>query len=221
MNLKHLINELHQKIKEFHDIVKKEVFYLSKCKLSVIKSNGDLDIMPLSMAIFFLRNSLRQMGKSKVNLSEFNKLVANLKNLFQTFIDTPELIEFDKGEDLFTTLNKEKSLSIFKSIYNSFLKERLNEKRLNNKCDELKESLIDFDTFKEKFRELNIKFRDLNHLKVKCEKHKKLLKKGDLEKLNGDELIDFRIFRSFSPLDSYSEYVIDIEKEKVVKLEEK
>ncbi len=218
MSIQNFLNQLHQKIKIFHDIVKKEVFYLSECNLSVIKSKNESDVMPLSMAIFFLRNIVKEMSRSSIKIKDFNRLEANIKNLFQKFIDTPELINFDKGEDLFIKLNEQSSLSIFQPLFNNFFQENINKEVMKHNCLTLKESLINFENFKEKYREFNLKCQNFENLREKFERLQNLLNVGDLKTLNEQNIEDFRLFRSFLPFSANSEYVIDIEQKKIVKL---
>jgi len=218
MNIQNSLNQLHQKIKDFHDIVKKEVFFLSECNLSVIKSKNESDVMPLSMAIFFLRNSIREMSRSSTKLKDFNRLEENIKRLFQKFIDTPELINFKRGEDLFVKLNEYSSLSIFQPLYNDFFQEKINKEVIEEKCIELKESLINFEDFKERYKELNLIFQNFENLLKKFARLQNLLNDGDLKTLNENTIEDFRLFRSFSPLSVNFEYVIDIEHQEIVKL---
>lgn len=218
MKLRNSLNQVHQKIKEFHDIVKKEVFYLSKCNLSVIKSKNDSDLMPLSMALFYLRNLTREMSESNVKFKEYTTLQANLKRLFQEFVDTPELINFDKGSDLFVTLNEDESISVFQPLFHKLFKEVINQETLKKKCLELKENLINLSSFEEKFKEIHCSFKDLEKLRVKLETFQNLIKKEDLKTLNTSQIKDFRVFKALKPSTPFPEYVIDIETQKIVKL---
>jgi hypothetical protein len=218
MNIHNSLNQLHQKIKDFHDIVKKEVFFLSECNLSVIKSKNESDVMPLTMAIFFLRNSIREMSRSNIKLKDFNRLEENIKKLFQKFVDTPELINFKRGEDLFVKLNEYRELSIFEPLYNDFFQEKLNKKVIKDKCIEIKENLINFEAFKERYKQLNLNFQNFEKLLKKFYKFQNLLNDGDLKTVNENSIEFFRLFRSFSPLSVNSKYVIDIENQKIVKL---
>ena len=45
-----------------------------------------------------------------------------------------------------------------------------------------------------------------------------MLKSGSLQKLNEEDLEEYRLFRSFYPLDLYSDYLIDIKNGNVIKI---
>jgi len=218
MNIKNSLNQLHQKIKDFHDIVKKEVFYLSECNLSVIKSKNESDLMPLSMAIFYLRSLVKEMSRSNIKLKDFNRLHANLKRLFQKFMDTPELINFEKEEDLFIKLNQYSSISIFQPLFNDLFQENINKEAIKHKCVNIKESLINFENFKEKYKDLNLHFQNIENLRKKFINMQNLLNDEDLKTLNEFNIEDFRLYRSFFPLSANSDYVIDIENQNIINL---
>jgi len=219
MSLEDSLKSLQQKIKNFQDVAKNRILNLSKFKITVIKPNNETQTMILTMALYFIRNSIKEMQKSKIKLKDFNKLQKVIKRFFQTFIDTSELINFDKGENLFMKLNENTSISLFKLLFCDVFKERINKDVFENSCDELKESTIDFNNFKEKYKEINSKILYIENLKEKFEMYQKTLNSGNLKKINEENLEDFRIFRSFFPSDLNSEYLIDIKNRNIIKTE--
>ena len=120
------LNLLQQKIKEFQDIVKKKVFLLSKFDIQVINLNNKTEPIKLSLALYFLRNIINEIVKSKIKINDFEKLQRNIKRLFQKFIDTPEIIEFDKGENLFKKLNENNTISPFILLFCDLFQEKIN-----------------------------------------------------------------------------------------------
>lgn len=214
------LNLLQQKIIEFQDIVKKQVFLLSKFDIQVINLNNKTEPIKLSLALYFLRNIINGILKSKIRINDFEKLQRNIKRLFQKFIDAPELIEFDKGENLFKKLNENNTISCFNFLFCDDFQEKINKSIFKENCYQLKESLTNFDKFKERFNEISSKFEKLNILRKKVEEFQKLLDIGDLKKLNEKNLEDFRLFRSLLPLDDYSDYLIDIQNKKIFKKSE-
>jgi len=214
------LNLLQQKIKEFQDIVKKKVFLLSKFDIQVINLNNKTEPIKLSLALYFLRNIINEIVKSKIKINDFEKLQRNIKRLFQKFIDTPEIIEFDKGENLFKKLNENNTISPFNLLFCDLFQEKINKDIFKANCSKLKESLVNFDIFKERFKEISSKIEYFKILRKKIEEYKKLLESRDLKKLNEVNLEDFRLFRSFFPLNNYSDYLIDIQNEKIFKKSE-
>jgi len=214
------LNLLQQKIKEFQDIVKKKVFLLSKFDIQVINLNNKTEPIKLSLALYFLRNIINEIVKSKIKINDFEKLQRNIKRLFQKFIDTPEIIEFDKGENLFKKLNENNTISPFNLLFCDLFQEKINKNIFKENCSKLKESLVNFDIFKERFKEISSKIEYFKILRKKIEEYKKLLESRDLKKLNEVNLEDFRLFRSFFPLNNYSDYLIDIQNEKIFKKSE-
>ena len=214
------LNLLQQKIKEFQDIVKKKVFLLSKFDIQVINLNNKTEPIKLSLALYFLRNTINEIVKSKIKINDFEKLQRNIKRLFQKFIDTPEIIEFDKGENLFKKLNENNTISPFNLLFCDLFQEKINKNIFKENCSKLKESLVNFDIFKERFKEISSKIEYFKILRKKIEEYKKLLESRDLKKLNEVNLEDFRLFRSFFPLNNYSDYLIDIQNEKIFKKSE-
>lgn len=219
MSVQDSLEILQQRIKNFQEIVKGQILNLSKFKINVIKPNNEKQAMVLTMAIYFLRNSINDLIKPKLKLKDFNKLHLIIKNLFQKFIDTNELIKFDKGEDLFKTLNENNSISCFKILFSDLFRQKVNMDVFENACSELKESLSNFNNFKDKFREVHSKILYLESLSEKFNKYQEILNIGNLKKINEENLEDFRIFRSFFPLQTNSEYLIDINKEEILKIE--
>jgi len=213
------LQELQQKIKNFQDIAKNRILSLGKFKISVIKPNNETQAMTLSMVLYFLSNSIKEIQKSKIKLKEFNNIQKSIKRFFQKFIDTSELINFDKGANLFNKLNENDTISLFKLLFCDVFKDRINKDVFENSCDELKESTIDFNNFKENYREINSKILYIENLKEKFELYQKTLNSGNLKKINEEKLQDFRIFRSFFPLDLNSEYLIDIKNGNIIKIE--
>ena len=213
------LQELQQKIKNFQDIAKNRILSLGKFKISVIKPNNETQAMTLSMVLYFLSNSIKEIQKSKIKLKEFNNIQKSIKRFFQKFIDTSELINFDKGANLFNKLNENDTISLFKLLFCDVFKDRINKDVFENSCDELKESTIDFNNFKENYREINSKILYIENLKEKFELYQKTLNSGNLKKISEEKLQDFRIFRSFFPLDLNSEYLIDIKNGNIIKIE--
>ena len=218
MSLQDSINILKQKIKNFQDVAKNRIYNLSRFKITVIKPNNETQTMILTMALYFIRNTITELLKSKIKLKDFNKLQIVIKRFFQKFIDTNELINFDKGENLFNKLNENDTISLFKLLFCDIFKERINKDVFENSCDELKESTIDFINFKEKYKEINSKILYIENLRDKFEIYQKTLNNGNLKKINEESLEDYRIFRSFFPLDLNSEYLIDIKKRNIIKI---
>ena len=219
MSLQDSLKALQQKIKNFQDIAKNRIYNLSKFKITVIKPNNEKLAMTLSMVLHFLRNNINEILKSKIKLKDFNILQIIIKRFFQIFVDTPELISFDKGADLFQKLNENDTISLFKLLFCDIFKERINKHVFENSCDELKESTINFNNFKEKYKEINSKILYIENLREKFETYQKTLNSGNLRKINEENLEDFRIFRSFFPLDLNSEYLIDIKNGNIIKIE--
>ena len=141
-----------------------------------------------------------------------------MKIFFQKFIDTDELIKFDKGEDLFKKLNENDSISSFKLLFCDVFQEKIKRDAFKDKCNELKESVSNFNSFKEKFKELNSKVQYFEALREKLEEYQKILNSGNLKKINEENLEDFRLFRSFYPLNVNSEYLIDIKNRNIIKI---
>ena len=106
MNLQESLTVLHEQIKEFQKIVKERIFNLGKVKVSVIQDKNEEGPMPVSLGLYFLSNSTKELLSSNIKLKDFNRLHKNIKRLFQKFVDTNELGNFDKGEDLFKKLNE-------------------------------------------------------------------------------------------------------------------
>ena len=212
------LQELQQKIKNFQDIAKNRILSLGKFKISVIKPNNETQAMTLSMVLYFLSNSIKEIQKSKIKLKEFNNIQKSIKRFFQKFIDTSELINFDKGANLFNKLNENDTISLFKLLFCDVFKDRINKDVFENSCDELKESTIDFNNFKEKYREINSKILYIENLKEKFEMYQKALNSGNLKKINEENLEDIRIFRSFFPLDLNSDWLIDIKNRNIIKI---
>ncbi|MFX1444455.1 MAG: hypothetical protein ACFFHV_13655, partial [Promethearchaeota archaeon] len=125
---------------------------------------------------------------------------------------------FDKGEDLFKKLNENDSISPFKLLFCDIFHERIKRDVFKNKCNELKKSVSNFNNFKENFKELNSKILNFQVLREKIEKYQKLLKSGNLKMINEENLEDFRLFRSFFPLNVNSEYLINIKNRAIIKL---
>ena len=221
MSVQDSLNLLQQKIKDFHDIAKKKVFLLSKFDIQVINlKNNKTEPMKLSLTLYFLRNTINEILKSKIKLNDFEKLQRVFKRLFQKFIDTPELIEFDKRENAFKKLNENNTISLFNFLFCDFFQEKINKEIFKENCNKLKEVLNNFDNFRDKFKEYDNKIEYFKTLTKKIEAYKKLLEKGDIKKLNEANLEDFRLFRSFFPLNNYNNYLIDINNKKIFKISE-
>ncbi|MFX1393375.1 MAG: hypothetical protein ACFFAH_07355 [Promethearchaeota archaeon] len=218
MSLQNSLKILHQEIKNFQDKAKNQILNLSKFNIAVIKPNNEIQVMILSMVLYHLRNTIKEILKSKIKLKDFNKLQKTIKRFFQKFIDTPELMDFDKGTDLFNKLNENDSISLFKLLFSDIFREKINNDILKTKCNELKKSLIKFSNFKEKHKEFHSKIQFFEKLKEKFENYQKILNSGNLKRINEENLEDFRIFRSFFPLNINSEYLIDIKNRTIIKL---
>lgn len=218
MSVKDSLNLLQKNIINFQNIVKESIFNLGKFKVSVIKPNNETELMPLSMGLYFIRNTIKEILNSDIKLKDFNKLQKTIKIFFQKFIDTDELIKFDKGEDLFKKLNENDSISPFKLLFHDVFQERIKKDAFKAKCNELKESISNFNSFKEKFKELNSKIQYFEALRKKLEEYQKILNSGNLKKINEENLEDFRLFRSFYPLNVNSKYLIDIKNRNIIKI---
>ncbi len=218
MSSRDSLNLLQQKIKNFQYIAKNQIPNLSKFNITVIKPNNETLAMKLSMVIFFLRNTINEILKTKIKLKDFNKLNKVIKRFFQKFIDTNELINFDKGEELFKKLNENNSISPFKILFCDVFREKINRDVFEVNCNELKESISNFNNFKEKFKEFQPKILYFETLGEKFEKYQKILNSGNLKKINEENLEEFRLFRSFFPLSLNNEYLIDIRNSNIIKL---
>ncbi|KON26973.1 hypothetical protein AC481_06065 [miscellaneous Crenarchaeota group archaeon SMTZ-80] len=218
MQLQDSLKVLQQEIRNFQDNAKNKILNLSKYNIAVIKPNNETQVMILSMVLYHLRNTIKELLKSKIKLKDFNKLQKTIKRFFQKFIDTTELINFDKDTDLFKKLNENNSISAFRILFSDIFKEKINKNVFEAKCNELKESIFNFSNFKEKYKEFHSKIQSFENLKENVENFQKILNSGNLEKINEENLEDFRIFRSFFPLNINSEYLIDIKNRTIIKL---
>jgi len=218
MSLQDSLNLLQKNIINFQNIVKERIFNLGKFKVSVIKPNNETESMPLSMGLYFLRNTIKEILKSNIKLKDFNRFQKTIRIFFQKFIDTNELINFDKGEDLFKKLNENNSISPFKLLFCDVFQEKIKRDAFKDKCNELKECVSNFNSFKEKFKELYSKIQYFEALREKLEEYQKILNSGNLKKINEENLEDFRLFRSFYPLNVNSEYLIDIKNRNIIKI---
>jgi len=218
MRLQESLNILHEEIKEFQKAVKERIFNLGKVKVSVIQDKNEEGPMPVSLGLYFLSNSTKELLSSNIKLKDFNRLHKNIKRLFQKFVDSNELGNFDKGEDLFKKLNENDSISPFKPLFCDDFQGKIKNDVFKNKCNQLRESITNFNSFKEKFREVYSKNLYYQTLKEKLEKYQDILISGSLQKLNEEDLEEYRLFRSFYPLDLYSDYLIDIKNGNVIKI---
>ena len=218
MSLQDSLTLLHQTIKKFQNIVKSRIFNLGKFKITVIKPNNKTEKTTLTLGLYFLRNSIKELMSSKIKLKDFIILQKTIKKFFQKFIDTYELINFDKGKNVFIKLNENISISLFKLLFCDIFQEKIKGEVFNADCNEIKESLTNFDSFKEKYREFDSKFQYFESLREKFERYQNILNNRDLKKINQESLEDFRLFRSFYPLNLNSEYVIDIKNKSIIKL---
>ncbi len=218
MSLQYFLNLLRDIIKKFQDIAKDHIFNLGKFRVTIINLDNQVEETTISMGLYYLRNTIKEMLKSKIKLKDFNKLQQSIKKIFQKFIDTNELINFNKGEDLFKKLNENDSISPFKLLFCDFFHEKIKIDVFKDKCNELKESISNFNSFKEKFKELYSKIRYFETLREKFEEYQKILNAGDLKMINEENLEDFRLFRSFFPLNVNSEYLIDIKNRTIIKI---
>ncbi|MFX1338466.1 MAG: hypothetical protein ACFFDK_07640 [Promethearchaeota archaeon] len=218
MSLEYSLNLLQDKIKNFQDLAKERIFNLGKIRVTLINPDNKTEETTISMGFYYLRNTIKEMLNSKIRLKDFNKLQQSIKRIFQKFIDINELINFDKGEDLFKKLNENDSISPFKLLFCDIFHERIKRDVFKNKCNELKKSVNNFNNFKENFKELNSKILNFQVLREKIEKYQKLLKSGNLKMINEENLEDFRLFRSFFPLNVNSEYLINIKNRAIIKL---
>lgn len=218
MSLQKSLNKLHEQIKEFQKIVKERIFNLGKVKVSIIQDKNEEGPMPVSLGLYFLSNSTKELLSSNIKLKDFNRLHKNIKRLFQKFIDTNELGNYDKGEDLFKKLNENDCISPFKPLFCEVFHENINGEAFKNKCDELKENISNFNRFKEEFKSLYSKIQYIEKLNGKLEHYQTILESGNLKKLNEENLEEYRLFRSFHPLNVYSDYLIDIKNGTVIKI---
>jgi len=218
MSLQETLNVLHEKIKEFQKIAKERIFNLGKVKVSVIQDKNEEGPMPVSLGLYYISNSTKELLSSNIKLKEFNRLHKNIKRLFQKFVDTNELGNYDKGEDLFKKLNENDCISPFKPLFCETFHENINGEAFKNKCNELKENISNFNRFKEEFRELYSKIQYFEKLNGKLEHYQTILESGNLKKLNEENLEEYRLFRSFYPLNVYSDYLIDIKNGNVIKI---
>ena len=218
MSLQYSLNLLRDKIKIFQDSAKDRIFNLGKFRVAVIKPKNQEEETTLTMGFYFLRNTIKEILKSNMKLKDFNNLHKTIKRVFQKFIDTYELINFDKGEDLFKKLNENDSISPFKLLFCDVFHEKIKKNVFKDRCNELKESVSNFNSFKEKFKDLYSKIRNFETLREKFEEYQKILNSGNLKMINEKNLEDFRLFRSFFPLNVNSEYLIDIKNRTIIKI---
>lgn len=218
MSIVVLLNLLKENIKKFQDIAKERIFNLGKFRITVVKPKNQEEETTLTMGFYFLRNTIKEILQSNIKLKEFNNLQKTIKRFFQKFIDTKELINFDKGEDIFKKLNENDSISLFKILFCDIFHENIKGDMLKSKYNELKENLSNFNRFKENFKEFYSKIRKFEALKESFEEYQKTLNSGNLKIINNVNLGDFRVFRSFFPLNVNSEYLIDIKNRTIIKL---
>ncbi len=218
MSLHESLSLLQQKIKNFQEIVKSHTSNLGRFKVTVIKPDSEEGEMTLSLGLFFLRNTIKEMLNSNIKLKDFNKLQKTIKRFFQIFVDTNELTNFDKGEDLFKNLNENNSISPFKLLFCDVFHKNINRDTFKNECNELKECLGNFNSFKEKYKEIYTKIQSFETLREKLEEYQRILQSGDFNKIAEENLEVFRLFRSFFPLNVNSEYLIDIKNKNIIKI---
>ncbi len=218
MSLEDSLNLLRDKIKNFQEIVKSRIFNLGKFKVTIIKPKNQAEETTLTMGFYFLRNTIKEILQSNIKLKDFNNLQKTIKRFFQKFIDTNELINFNKGEDLFKKLNENDSISPFKLLFCDVFQKKIKRDVFKAKCNELKESVSNFNSFKEKYKELYSKIRYFETLREKFEEYQTILNNGDLKRINEENMEDFRLFRSFFPLNVNSEYLIDIKNGTIIKI---
>ncbi|MBD3337715.1 MAG: hypothetical protein GF353_01315 [Candidatus Lokiarchaeota archaeon] len=127
-------------------------------------------------------------------------------------------MNFEKGEDLYRKLNENNTISPFKFLFSGLFREKINEEAFIDECNQLKENLRDFGSFKEVFNKLHSKTQNFEALRDDFEEYQKLLDSGNSKLINEKSIEYYRLFRSFFPLDKNSEYVIDIINKTIVKL---
>ncbi len=218
MSLQESLNILHEQIKVFQKNVKERIFNLGKVKISLFQEKNEESLMPVSLALYSISNSTKELVSSNIKLKDFNRLHKNIKRLFQKFVDTNELGNFDKGEDLFKKLNENNCISPFKPLFCDVFREIINRDVFKNKCDELKQNISNFNNFKENYKGFYSKIQYIENLYGKLEHFQSILSSGNLKKLNEEKLVEYRLFRSFYPLSNYSEYLIDIKKGNIIKI---
>ena len=218
MSLHYSLDFLQEKIKYFQDIAKERIFDLGKYRVTIINPDNQTEETKLTLGLYYLRNTIKEILKSKIKLKEFNRLHQSIKRIFQKFIDSKELINFNKTDDLFKKLNENNTISPFKLFFCDFFHENIKGDVFEDKCNELKESTSNFNSFKEKYKELYSKIRRFEILRGKFEEYKKNLESGNLKAFHEEKLDDFRLFRSFFPLNDYSEYLIDIKNKTIIKI---
>ena len=218
MSVEYSLNILQDKIKEFQEIAKERIFNLGKIRTTIINPDNQVEETKLTLGFYYLRNTIKEILESKIKLKDFNRLNQSIKRIFQRFIDSKELIDFNKGDDVFKKLNENDSISPFKLLFCDVFHEKIKKDVFKAKCDELKESITNFNNFKEMFKDLYSKIRYFEIIREKFEEFQKILESGNLKSINEEKLVDFRLFRSFFPLDDYSEYLIDIKTKTITKI---
>ncbi len=218
MSLEYSLNVLQDKIKNFQDLAKERIFNLGKIRVTLINPDNQVEETKLTLGFYYLRNTIKEILESKIKLKDFNRLNQSIKRIFQRFIDTDELINFNKQHDLFKQLNENDSISPFKLLFCDIFHEKIKRDVFKDKCDKLKESLTNFHHFKEKFKELYSKIQRFEIIRDKFEQYQKIIESGNLKVLNEEKLEDIRLFRSFFPLEAYSNILIDIKNKTITKI---
>jgi hypothetical protein len=191
---------------------------LGKYKITIIKPNNKTENTTLTFGLYSLRNTINELLNSKIKLKDFSTLQKTIKVIFQTFIDTHELINFDKQGNMFNILNENTSISLFKLLFCDIFLEKIKMDVFNDNCNELRESIRNFNSFKEKYREFHSKLQYFESLREKFERYQNTLNSENLKEINKETIEDFRLFRSFFPLNINSEYVIDIKNKCIIKI---
>ena len=219
MSLQYSLNVLQEKIKSFQDFAKEHIFNLGKIRVTIINPDNQAEETTLSMGLYYLRNTIKEILESKIKLKEFNRLHQSIKRIFQKFIDSKELINFNKTDDLFKKLNENDTISPFKLFFCDIFHEKIKQDEFKNKCNELKESITNFNYFKEIYQELYSKIQNFEILRDRFEQYQKIIESGNLKILNEEKLEDIRLFRSFFPLEAYPNILIDIKNKTITKIE--
>jgi hypothetical protein len=219
MSLQYSLNNLNESIKEFQNIAKSQIFNLGKIRITILNPKNKKEQTTISLGLYFLRNKVDEMLKSKIKVKDFNTLHQNIKRFFQKFLDDNDLIDFDKGEDLFKKLLENMRISPLKLLFCDIFQAKINRKSFKEKCNELKDSINNFNSFKEMYKIFHCKFRNLDFLRKSFDEYQKVLNEGNLKLINDVPLANFRIFRSFFPLNNNSEYLIDIKNRSIIRIE--
>ena len=77
MSLQESLNILHEQIKVFKKIVKERIFNLGKVKISLFQDKNEEGLMPVSLGLYSISNSTKELLSSSIKLKDFNRLHKN------------------------------------------------------------------------------------------------------------------------------------------------